>query len=506
MDKDLLLPLLKSPEARLKLKAEKCRRDFNYFISQFWSIACPHAQFICEMPQRALICTMQALGTGKLGRLPNTVINCPPRSTKSLICTSLGPAWMLARDSTLAFLVASHTIEQARNSHASFMAIIESPLYRSLFPHIKVDPRNDNKDDTIFLSGGRRTGTAVGCNFTGLHYDLHIYDDLVATNKALNQEAIDKANTFVADTLSSRWRDNTKKSILVVQQRIAPTDISSRYIGKPGVRHLNLPAHATDKPSKLVAEDGTVIFEDTRAPGELLAPIQLPQSVMDDKISIDNMSSMAFEAQYEQNPTNPKGNIIQKEWFSARHSPYPAPGISKTPTDFYKISLIIDCTFKKTLKADRVCGLVVGSHRDGNLYCLDAFWAQMSFTETVKNVKDIAQLFRLDEVQIEEAANGAAVIDQLKVDLPSLVVNPILAKESKEARVWAAESFIKAKKFILPECFRSTNFTVNDFIDEVCAFGGPVAHDDATDALSWSVIQLHNNDSSSRFENYMRNR
>ena len=82
------------------LKAEKCRRNFYYFIQEFWEQADTstpvwnwHIEYLANQLQE----DAELLLTGK-PKKNDLIINCPPGTSKSMIASVLFPAWLLIRN------------------------------------------------------------------------------------------------------------------------------------------------------------------------------------------------------------------------------------------------------------------------------------------------------------------------------------------------------------------------------------------------------------------------
>ena len=78
-----------------KAKAELCKRDFFYFVKEFWGEIIPeepvynwHIEYLCKELQ--LIVERVASRQNKLYDL---IINIPPGTSKSTIATVMLPAW-----------------------------------------------------------------------------------------------------------------------------------------------------------------------------------------------------------------------------------------------------------------------------------------------------------------------------------------------------------------------------------------------------------------------------
>jgi predicted phage terminase large subunit-like protein len=119
----------------------------------------------------------------------------------------------------------------------------------------------------------------------------------------------------------------------------------------------------------------------------------------------------------------------------------------------------------------------------------------LSFTQTLDAVRHVTGLFPQSRRKIIEGkANGDAVIDSLKHEIPGIVVfEP--GRDSKESRATAVSPYIRAGNIHLPTTRVASmapeiSFDVEGFILEATAFPSG-AHDDQIDAASQYLIETY---------------
>ena len=120
----------------------------------------------------------------------------------------------------------------------------------------------------------------------------------------------------------------------------------------------------------------------------------------------------------------------------------------------------VDATFKKTETADRVAIIVTGLYRD-SVYYWKIINKRMGFVETLDKLKAILkEIPTIDELVIEDKANGSAIIDTLRYadGVPPIVgVNPLGGKYS---RAQAVSPFVATRK-----CYVPTDWTSEECAD-----------------------------------------
>ena len=151
--------------------------------------------------------------------------------------------------------------------------------------------------------------------------------------------------------------------------------------------------------------------------------------------------------------------------------------------DFLCISC--DLTFKDGEKNDFAVMQVWG--RSGaNKYLLDQVRSRMGFNGQLVALKGlVAKWDGLNAVYIEDAANGAAMVDTVRKTIPGII--PVRAVGSKIARAEAVAPQIEAGNIYLPD--PSLAAWVHDYIEEWSTFPN-ATHDDQVDATSQAISKL----------------
>jgi predicted phage terminase large subunit-like protein len=137
----------------------------------------------------------------------------------------------------------------------------------------------------------------------------------------------------------------------------------------------------------------------------------------------------------------------------------------------------------------------VWAKRGADSYLVYQVHRRLSFTETLDAVRHTKWLFpQTRKIIIEGKANGDAVIDSLKHEIPGIVVfEP--GRDSKEGRATAVSPYIRAGNVHLPTTRVASmepeiSFDVEAFILEATAFPSG-AHNDQIDAASQYLIEAY---------------
>lgn len=158
--------------------------------------------------------------------------------------------------------------------------------------------------------------------------------------------------------------------------------------------------------------------------------------------------------------------------------------LPKTPT----VITSWDCTFKE-IGSSYVVGQVWGVSDDHEHYVIiDQISAGMSFSETLSAIRKFAHKYPTSSSHlIEEKANGSAIIDMLRDEIPSL--RPVLPEGGKEARAHAVEGLWSAERLLPPDITLAP--WIGNFIQEVLEFPSSI-NDDQVDAMMQDLTWLRN--------------
>jgi predicted phage terminase large subunit-like protein len=143
-----------------------------------------------------------------------------------------------------------------------------------------------------------------------------------------------------------------------------------------------------------------------------------------------------------------------------------------------------DMAFKDTKHSDFVCGQVWAKWR-GNRFLLDQVLDRMDITKTLKAVRTMTAKWPNAMTKlVEDAANGPAVIDMLRDEIPGLIA--VRPEGGKEARAAASAPVIESGNVYLPHPVFAP--WVDAFIAS-CATFPNAAHDDDVDAMTQAMIR-----------------
>ncbi len=439
--------------------------DFKCFLLKVFATIAPQEEFHDSWHINLLIAYLRAIEEGKILRL---VINVPPRSLKSTIISVTWPVWLLAHKPHTKIIVASHSqglsLKHARQSRL----IMSAPWYKQAFPQVQIAKGDDTKSKFITTQQGFRLATSVGSQLTGEGADILLMDDPQTPAQAASPKLRQKTNDWFAQTFASRLNDKKRGAILLVSQRLHAHDLSHYLLSKPGLwQQLKIPAQSDEAHHYKIGS-----FAYHRQVGELLHPAREGASELA-RARLE-LGADAFNAQYQQNPTNSQLAMIKPQWLK-RYKSLPADGIFYQSWD---------------------CGIKVGEQHDysvcttwqvaaGQYFLVDLVQARYEYPHLKQHSIALYQRYACQAVLVEDKASGQALLQELKhCHINAIAIMP---KGSKITRLLRTASCFEAGKVYFPE----HAIWLAALEEEL--FGFPNSpHDDQVDSVSQFLLWISN--------------
>ena len=418
-----------------------------------WKVA-PHLGLICEEMDRII--------AGKTKRL---MIFMPPQHGKSMSVTSTFPSFFLGKFPDKRVIEVSYGIDLAERFGYSNRKKVED-FGNALFG-IKCDKSQRSKTDwTIEGHTGGMLSRGVGGGITGNPAELLIIDDPIKSRAEAESEAYRRhLLEEYRDSMVSRLHPDA--AIIIILTRWNDRDFAASLL-KPedgqteDWKVLSLPCICDNEATDLLQrKEGTPLW---------------PESGRDEQWAANRkmvVGSYAWNCMYQQNPTPSAGTLFQRNWWRYYETP---------PRKLFDFIQSWDCTFKDAETSDYVVGQVWArdARNPANRFLLDQVRAKMNFTDTLQAVRNLSAKWpKTYRKLVEDKANGSAVIQVLKKELPGIV--PINPQGGKVVRAQAVTAAVEAGNVFLP----STAIApwVGDFVEEFSSFPN-AKFDDQVDAMT----------------------
>lgn len=423
-----------------RVLAEACRRNFFFFVKEFWEIIIDeepvwnwHIPFLCKEFEKLL--------WPVIARLPkpyDLVINISPGTTKTTIASIMFPAWAwiarlpagydekaehLARKraqrlylddprpggSNLRFITGSYALDIALKNSAFSRDIIKSDKYNLYFPEIALRSDQDAKTDYANTQRGSRFSTSVGAKVTGVHAHIIGIDDPIDPEQALSDPDRIRANEFI-DNIRTRTVEKRVTPIYLIMQRLHEEDPTNKLLkGAKKVRHIRLPGD----------DSWTIAPDELRREYEkndgLFDPVRMSREILEDLRFI--LGPNKYGGQIGQDPKPREGGMFQKKWFEIVEAA-PEGGFMARGWDFAGTKVTGKA---KSLQAATVGVLVklVGARvREGKLvsgtvYIMDEAHGYTTGAETRKMMRACASQDGVECIQDIPQDPGQAGKDQV---------------------------------------------------------------------------------------------
>lgn len=404
------------------------------FLKMAWPFVDP-AEWRDGWAVQAIAEHLEAVVSGQIKRL---IINVPPRTSKTSLCSIAFPAWVWAqRNKTVMsgpqvrFLYASYGESLSLDHSTSCRWLIKSEWYQRLWgDRYTLRPDQDTKHKFTNDKGGERIITSIDARVTGRGGQIIIIDDPNATNEDTSEAKIDAVKKWWDQTMSSRLNDRETGAFILIQQRVAEDDLTGHILEKNigGWDHLMLPMRY--EPDRSFST--SIGWKDPReVQGELLWPERFSPRVVEE---IEETSGpYAFAGQYQQRPEPAGGGVIKREWWKLWEADAFPPFdyilasldtayTMKTENDYSALTVwgvytanpvaaptkIID-TNGRPIDYDRKYASATP-----RVMLMHAWQERLNLHELVVKVAETCKLLKVDKVLIEAKAAGISAAQEIR--------------------------------------------------------------------------------------------
>jgi predicted phage terminase large subunit-like protein len=464
------------PRRRAALQDEVLTRrattSLRTFVEWAWPILEPATAFQANWHIDLISEYLETVTAGDTRRL---VINIPPRYGKSLLVSVCWPCWEWIQRPSTRWVFTSYTESLARKHALDRRRLLLSDWYQRHWGH-QVHLTRDQRAALEYHNTrrGAMIATSVGGSITGKGGNRIVIDDphnpTEAESDAQRQHALD----YFTQTLSTRLDDKARDAVVLVMQRLHTQDLAGLCLER-GFDHLCLPAVAPTRTTVVFPRSRRTLVREADDP---LWPARESAEQLEEQRRL--LGSYGFAGQYQQEPVPRTGGMFPREWW--RYYDRVPPGT--------RVLQSWDLAFKESDGSDYVVGLVA-ARLGACVYLLDRFKGKASFVETCQAIHTMVVRYPSDVVLIEDAANGPAVVDVLRRQIPGLLA--VKPEGGKTARAAAVQPQIEGGQVMLPPSrwpdgrVRVEHAWVEDFI-ETCALFPKGAYDDDVDALSQLLV------------------
>ena len=398
--------------------------------------------------------------------------NVPFRSSKSLICSIIFPAWVWCKYPALRFIAASYSNDLSLELANKSRDLLQSDWYLTHFPEVQLKKDNNSKSGFENTKTGARVSTSVGGTVTGKGADIILIDDPINPKKAASGVEIATTNDWYSGTMYNRLNNPRTGVRIIIMQRLHENDLSGHLLRKnpENYRHICIPATDDDprniKPAELKEKYVDGLFWPDRFTRLELANYKR------------ELGSKGYSQQLMQRAVESEGGMFKRDWFKTISSEdFRSRCDSKSPV----FNVFIDSA--ETDKKDNdATGIVLAATVGADLYIKEVRAERKVFTDLIRFLKEWLPkyLSSSSKLFIEGKSSGKSLISQLKAET---VWNVVEVSPGRDAKVVRAESVIPMMEG--GRVFLIEGDYIDDFLEEICSF--PLAaHDDTVDAFVYA--------------------
>lgn len=426
-------------------------------------------------------------------RIRDLVINIPPGTGKSRLVSVFAPAWMWLRSPAWRVLCLSANPRVALRDSMYCRDLLESEWYQTWFePQWRLAPDQNAKSLYYNSASGYRSAAGITARITGERADCILVDDPHDAEEVHSKAQRCEVTTRWDAAIGNRVNDLRSSTRIGIMQRLHEEDWSGHVLAQGGWEHLCLPMEFDPARARTTA----IGWRDPRqALGEVLHPERFPPEVL--AAERVRLGSYGYAGQMQQQPAPAGGGLFRRAWWrfwkpdgvrSADVMPRPTgcwDGPARALPKLSEVVISLDAAFKGNADNDRVSFTVWG-WQGADRYLLANLTDTLSFTQTLARLRQLAHDWpKAHRKLIEDKANGPAIIDMLRGEIPGLL--PVDPEGGKETRAWAVQPQVESGNVFLPDGAP----WLDAFLGECDAFPRG-AHDDQVDSMTQALRHLSN--------------
>jgi len=457
-----LRALYEQLDVAVEIKAkENCQENFMDFVHKVWP------DFIDGAHHKEMANAFERVANGKIKRL---IINMPPRHTKSEFASYLLPAWFLGKFPKKKVIQTSHTAELAVGFGRKVRNLVDSDIYKSIFPGVGLQSDSKAAGRWATNQGGDYFAIGVGGAVMGKGADVLIIDDPHSEQEAAlsesNPEVYDK--TYEWYTSGPRQRLQPGGSIIMVMTRWSKKDLTGQVVKSAMQRN---------------GEEWEVIEFPAILPDDL--PLWPQFWKLEELLALKNeLPNAKWMAQYMQQPTSDVSAIIKREWWKEwedEDPPYCEFLIQSWDTAFLK-------TQRSDYSACTTWGVFYRPNDRGvdvaNIILLNSFKRRMEFPELKQTAFEHYKEWEPDSIIVEAKASGAPLVFELRaMGIPVQEYTPSKGND-KIARLNACADLFASGRVWVP-----CTAWAEELVEEVASFPSG-EHDDLVDSMSQALLRF----------------
>lgn len=410
------------------------------------------------------------------------LIACPPQLGKSTITSQLMPAWILGKRNW-PIIGASYSADLAERNSQFCRDIVDSEIYKIIFPTIRLNQNSTSKSYWQTNKGGSYRAVGVLGGLTGFSGKWMVADDLIASQADADSQTISDSTWSWFKTVFYT-RKQSKSGLIGIATRWSLNDPTGRLLEQQEqYKKLGLPKEVFDTWDYMSFPAIAITDEDTgdgwtRKEGEVICPERF---TLEDMIKTKNSLVSEGKVQewsslYQQEPILNENAEFRSEWFKY----FEDDEIKELELDHFTL---VDLAISQKKSADKTVVLTIAKDRNGpNWFIRDYTSGRFDPQKTIAAIFDHAERFK-SSVNIEAVAYQAAlesfVLEEQRRKEKYFAVNQIKhgTSSKKEERIRGLVPYFRAGTLFMKK-------SMSELQQELLQFPKG-RHDDHVDALSF---------------------
>ena len=423
-----------------------------------------------------LLCSkLQGVVDGDIKRL---MVFLPPRSSKSLICSKLFPAWYIGNFANHEIMSVSHSDQLASDFGRTVRDIVNTEKFQRIFKGVAL--RSDvkaagkwktNKNGSYYAAGVRSQVAGRGAN-------IALLDDVMSEEDSFSQTGRKYIKEWYPAGLRTRLMPNG--SIIIINTRYHYDDLCGWLLKQEKT------AEQSTYPWEVISIPAWLNEEAAELLDLPVGSSYFPEWKSDEILRIDEQEIRAsngaryWNSLYMQDPSPDDGGIIKKKYINWWEY--------EDPPECQFIIQTYDTAFSTSKQADYSVIQTWGIFHDydedyghsSHLILLGNTRGRYEYPELRRIAQELYRDFRPDVCIIERKASGQSLIqDMRRAGLPVL---DYLPDKDKVARVYASTPMMEAGRVWLPK----NKIWADDLFSECMSFPNG-SHDDQVDCLTMAI-------------------
>jgi predicted phage terminase large subunit-like protein len=222
-----------------RVAAEQCRRDMHRYLREVvWPVVEPGVDFVDNWHLHAICEHLKAFLERKI---PNLLVNMPPRFSKSILISVTMPTFAWIDWPEMRSIFASYSANLSKRDAIKSRRVIDSPKFQEYYGD-RFQLSDDQNEKARYENDktGFRLSTSVGGLGTGEGGDILGCDDPHNVLQAESDAVREEAWLWWQETMSSRLNNPKKGGKIVVMQRVHEMDVSGHILAEQAQDYCHL--------------------------------------------------------------------------------------------------------------------------------------------------------------------------------------------------------------------------------------------------------------------------